>query len=203
MSELKEVLVIHRCPHCRVDSPMMTSKTGFKTTAHDGSNQRDWKAYVCARCGGAVLATANHQQFLIRGMYPDASTVNEAIPLPARSYLQQALDTIHAPAGSVMLSASAVDAMLKDKGYKDGVLNTRIKQAAADHLITENMAKWAHEVRLDANDQRHADENATLPTPEDAKKSVDFALALAEFLFVLPSRVTRGLDEAKEEKTAS
>lgn len=59
------------------------------------------------------------------------------------------------------------------------------------------MARWAHEIRLDANNQRHADLNAALPTENDARKCIDFAMALAEFLFVLPERVERGLAEAE------
>jgi hypothetical protein len=100
---------------------------------------------------------------------------------------------MHAPAGAVMLAASAVDAMLKLKGYADGSLYTRIEKAVTDHAITADMAKWAHAVRLDANDQRHADQAAILPTQEDAKRVIDFAAALAEILFVLPSRVQRGI----------
>lgn len=91
-----------------------------------------------------------------------------------------------------MLAASSIDAMLKDKSYKDGSLHDRIQQAAGDHLITEEMAAWAHDVRLDANDQRHADDKASLPDQDDASKCIDFAKALAEFLFVLPQRVERG-----------
>ena len=89
-----------------------------------------------------------------------------------------------------MLCASSVDAMLKQKGFKDGRLYDRIKAAANDHLITSEMAEWAHEVRLDANDQRHADESAELPTKPEAQKCIDFTTALGEFLFVLP-RVER------------
>jgi hypothetical protein len=92
-----------------------------------------------------------------------------------------------------MLSASAVDAMLKIKGYNEGSLYHRIEQAVSDHLITNEMATWAHEVRLDANDQRHADEAAALPTSQDALRVLEFASALAEFLFVLRGRIQRGL----------
>ena len=95
-----------------------------------------------------------------------------------------------------MLSASSVDAMLKVKGYKDGSLYQRIKDASAGHIITEDMATWAHQVRLAANDQRHADESAQFPTTQEAQRSLDFAMALAEILFVLPARVTRGLQES-------
>ena len=91
-----------------------------------------------------------------------------------------------------MLAASAVDAMLKTKGKKDGSLYQRIDQAAAEHLITSEMALWAHEVRLDANDQRHSDEQADLPNEDDAKRSIGFAAALGEFLFALPARVAAG-----------
>jgi hypothetical protein len=91
-----------------------------------------------------------------------------------------------------MLTASSVDAMLKSKGYKEGTLYSRIDQAAKDHVITEEMAAWAHEIRLDANDQRHSDEAAPLPNEADAEKVIEFASALAQFLFVLPARVARG-----------
>ena len=104
--------------------------------------------------------------------------------------------SIHAPAGAVMLTASSVDAMLKAKGYTDGSLYTRIDKAAADHLITTDMAQWAHAVRLDANDQRHADESANLPGEADAKRCIDFASALALFLFTLPARVRKGITPA-------
>ncbi len=99
-----------------------------------------------------------------------------------------------------MLAASAVDAMLKAKGFKDGSLYSRIDKSVAAHLLTAEMGKWAHQVRLEANDQRHADEAASLPTAEDARRSVDFARALASFLFVLPARVSRGIEDSKPSK---
>jgi hypothetical protein len=95
-----------------------------------------------------------------------------------------------------MLAASAVDAMLKAKEYTEGSLDARIKQAAAAHLITDDMAKWAHQVRLVANDQRHADDGAALPSQDDARRSIEFAKALGTFLFTLPNRVSRGLSDS-------
>lgn len=83
--------------------------------------------------------------------------------------------------------------MLKAKNYTEGNLYSRIDLAVADHLITKEMGVWAHQIRLEANDQRHADEKADLPTRQDAERCIDFAFALAQFLFVLPSRVQKGL----------
>ena len=95
-----------------------------------------------------------------------------------------------------MLAASAVDAMLKLRGLTEGSLYARIEKAAEQHLITPEVSQWAHAVRLEANGQRHADENAPLPTDADAKRSIDFAIALGDILFVLPARVRRGLEPA-------
>jgi hypothetical protein len=168
-----------------------------KTVAHDGSDSRDWSVYKCNNCGGAVLAAAHHGIQNVSEIYPSNIIVEDAIPSRAKSYLQQAIDSLHSPAGAVMLTASAVDSMLKEKSYTDGSLYDRINKAATEHVITQDMALWAHQVRLDANDQRHSDENVELPTRDEAQRSIDFAQALAQFLFVLPTQVTRGLTESK------
>jgi len=96
-----------------------------------------------------------------------------------------------------MLSASAVDAMLKEKGLKDGRLYERIHDAVKQHLISEDMAQWAHQVGLDPNDPRYVDERASMPSPEDARRGLNFAVTLADILFVLPGRVTRGIEESE------
>lgn len=154
---------------------------------------RTWSIYVCGGCGGVVTAWANQHNTEVAEHFPRAHQVDENIPERPRAFLQQANESLHAPAGAVMLAASAIDSMLKLKGYPDGSLYSRIEKAASEHIITSDMAAWAHEVRLDANDQRHADEAAALPTEADANRVIDFATALAEIMFVLPNRVQRGL----------
>jgi hypothetical protein len=173
----------------------MTSQ--HETKAYDASNHRVWRVYTCARCGGTTVAAARKWDTETIEIYPSPLEVESALPARAREYLEQAVNSMHAPAGAVMLAASSVDAMLKAKGYKEGSLYSRIDKAAKDHVITSEMAAWAHEVRLDANDQRHADEGAALPTGDDARRVVEFTSALGQFLFVLPSRVQRGLEAAK------
>ena len=187
-------LDLPKCPHCFVNKPNLFSIQRAETTNHTGKNKRFWNFYACRHCGGVVTAWAVAIDQNIQEMFPTPELVNEVIPNPARSYLLQCQSSLHAPSGAVMLAASAVDAMLKIKGYKDGSLYERIKKATEDHLITAEIEKWAHEVRLDANDQRHADEKAHLPDQNDAEKCLDFSLALSEYLFVLPSRVTRGIE---------
>lgn len=198
MPNLDITLKLMRCPHCSVDNPNLTTVYNeFTTSSDNGTNQRIWRIYHCARCGGVVTAYCNTYSRTVQNIYPETESVNEILPEKVKAYLQQAIESTFAPAGSVMLCASAVDAMLKEKGLKDGNLYSRINKASETGLLTKEMATWAHQVRLDANDQRHSDGEATLPTVDDAKQSIEFTQTLAEFLFVLPSKVTRGIETTK------
>lgn len=193
MPLLAQNLILPRCPHCSIASPNLFKVHQFETNDHLGQNKRTWVIYNCGSCGGAVSACSIHFGAEVNEYFPNSQSAKEDVPDRPRSFLQQAMESLHAPAGAVMLAGSAVDSMLKLKGYTEGSLYKRIESAASDHLITADMAIWAHEVRLDANDQRHADEASTLPTPEDAKRVIEFASAFAEYLFVLPSRIQRGI----------
>lgn len=201
MPDLYQKLELGRCPHCAVARPNLNSNAQFETRNHAGGNLRQWVVYVCSTCGGVVVASGRQLGSEAREIFPLPESVDDALPTNARSYLTQAIQSLNAPAGAVMLAASAVDAMLKVKNYKSGSLYSRIESASKDHVITEDMAKWAHQVRLEANDQRHADEAAPLPDLEDAKRCISFAKALGEFMFILPKRVQRGLDESNPNST--
>ena len=195
-------LELDECPHCHVDHPNLVRRGSFFTTAsYDGGASWGWSVYLCQRCGAVVLARGSTVEGgAVDRWFPSGEQVSADIPQAAANRLRQAIASMHsAPAGSVMLAAGAVDAMLKAKEYADGSLYSRIDQAKGDCLITDGMAEWAHDVRLDANDERHADEDAEDPTFDDATRCVDFALAFGEFLFVLPQRVTRGRVQAAPE----
>ena len=186
-------LDLTRCSHCSIASPRLEVVWETNTRNSHESREKHWAVYRCSSCGGLILTGApGNVRNIVQEMYPDQRLISEAVPERARAYLLQAIESIHAPAGAVMLTASAVDAMLKVIGYKDGSLNDRIERAAAAKLLTEEMAMWAHEIRLDANDQRHADEAIPIATQEDAERILEFAFALAEFIFILPERVRRG-----------
>ena len=194
---LSTQLGLNRCPHCNVDKPTLAFCSQTETADYTNTNMRLWRFYNCKSCGGVVSAWSHNNDGEVNEIFPSGVDVDLAIPDRAREYLNQAINSLSSPSGAVMLAASAVDAMLKAKDLKDGNLYSRIDKAAKDHLITSDMALWAHEVRLDANDERHSDENASMPSTVDAKRCVDFALALAQFMFVLPAKVQSGIAEAK------
>ena len=197
MKLLATQLPLKRCPHCNADNPTLAYCSSVETADYTLTRRRIWRLYSCKGCGGVVSAWSYTADGEVIETFPSRVDVDVAIPDRAREYLNQAINSLSSPSGSVMLAASAVDAMLKAKNLKEGTLYSRIDKAAKDHLITSDMASWAHKVRLDANDGRHSDENAAMHDAYDAKRSVDFVLALAQFMFVLPAKVQIGIAEAK------
>ncbi|MBU0557692.1 MAG: DUF4145 domain-containing protein [Alphaproteobacteria bacterium] len=90
-----------------------------------------------------------------------------------------------------MLAASSIDAMLKEKGFREGSLYRRIELAAEEGILTSEMREWAHEIRLSANEPRHADDDYEGATSADAEQIIEFAKALGQYLFELPSKVKK------------
>jgi hypothetical protein len=198
MPNLDNHLKISRCPHCLINNPNLSGMIPeFVTREDNATNPRYWRVYICARCGGVVTAYCNDSTRQVIKYYPEIESMDDALPSKVRTFLQQAIDSTFAPAGAVMLCASAVDAMFKEKGYMEGGLYSRLNYAVTDGLIPKEMEAWAHEVRLYAKDQRPSDFSSSLPTVDEAKQTIEFTKTLADYFFVLPSKVRKGIEVTK------
>ena len=184
------------CPHCHSPVPTLPAFLQLQTSNSEGASAGFWCVAACTRCGGIVVAKVSvgkgsRGQLLPEfTTYPSPTEISGELPDDARRFLRQAVGSLRHPDASAVMSASAVDGMLKAKGLTTGSLNDRIKAAEAQHLITADMALWAHDVRLEANSVRHSDRPNGL-TFDDAARVLDFARALGDLLFVLPARVAR------------
>lgn len=219
------VVGLARCPHCNVAHPTLQRLWGtsspVKGAIHEGRENLDcgrmWAAYACHSCGGVVLcASCSYRQMQPHGtllpngtsnevvvMFPSAPTVDDDLPERAQRYLRQAIETVHAPDGAAMLASSAVDAMLKEKGFESGTLYSRIESAVAKNVLTPSMGEWAHRIRLDANEVRHADLENPHRTVDEAKQLIEFAKALGQFLYVFPARIAAGLKASSPDAQSS
>jgi hypothetical protein len=201
-------LGVERCPHCNTANPTLARRQWFYVQPRKaayltaiGGGHIQWHVYSCESCGGLAAAACLPSNQLVTSpqiqpamwIVPAPKPISSDVPQPAARYLLRARETISSPEASVVMSASAVDAMLKLRNYTNGKLYGRIQQAETDGVLTKEMAAWAHDIRLDANDERHADQGATAPTPDDANRCLEFAETIADLLFVLPARVKRGL----------
>jgi len=198
-----EVLVgIDYCPHCGVARPEMKRLWKSECIMPRGGSHygHNWATYSCNTCKNVVLAQSslgNQGTLDLLALYPCVETVDKELPDKAKTYLQQAIASLHAPDGASMLAGSAVDAMLKAKGLESGSVYSRIDEAVKQSILTREMGDWAHEVRLGSNRPRHADKEDPHVTHDEAKQSIEFTKTLGVVLFVLPSRVdNRGKTDA-------
>lgn len=184
------------CPHCRTSNPTLTLMwfSSGPTRRADGKKSFHWGSYACTTCGSVVTACASpdHRRgdtLEVDAFCPTVWSPHASLPAKVARYLQPASNTLGSPDASVVMSSSAIDAMLKDQGLSKGTLYERIDKAVGVGIITKTMSEWAHRVRLDANNPRHADEVTPHLTREDAARAFEFADALAQFLYVLPSHM--------------
>lgn len=187
---------LRRCPYCSVATPNMNR---VWSDTPNGESEEVWAAYRCENCNSVTICVGDLSKsyFTVDNFYPKTKKAHEDIPEVARKYLQQAYETLHAPDAAAVMAGSAVDAMLKACGLGEGSLYSRIDKALDQGILTQGMANWAHEVRLGSNRPRHADADKPHVSEEEAKRSVDFAEALGNFLFVLTARIERGITAAK------
>ena len=191
----KQLRDLSQCPHCGVSAPvfMVVWNSQDKLPRADGRPASRWGVYTCTTCGHLVSAKGNPTENVgnpvIVAYYPPIWAPHESLPEGVTRFLRQARNTLASPDASVVMSAAAVDAMLKDNGIVEGSLYARIDQGVTNGVLTARMAEWAHRVRLDANSSRHADGTVPPMAAEDAERAFDFAETLGEYLYVLPSRM--------------
>jgi hypothetical protein len=195
---------VTRCPYCGIANPTLERlwQSQQPIARATPGPTHIWATFRCTSCGGVVLAKGGPNQHVVNPtvvqVILEPKAAHEDIPEPARTFLQQAFETLHAPDAAAVMAGSAVDSMLKKLGYQEGAVYERIQKAVAEHKLTEGMGAWAHEVRLGSNRPRHADLEKPHVSLDEAKQSVEFAEALGFFLFVLTKRVERGTDAAKK-----
>jgi hypothetical protein len=163
------------------------------TFAGDYNTMIMWKIFDCDNCYSPVAVKLAYMDgdYEIVESFPKYQSVHKSIPKKAQRYLLEAIETVYTPSSSILLCCSSIDSMLKEIGFKDGCLYSRIIEAAGQYKITESMKIWANKIRLDSNAIRHADESLPTLTIDDAKNTIEFTLALGEFLFVIPYKMKK------------
>lgn len=191
-------LELDKCPYCSTANPNLSRLNIIDTVNYRNENRRFWSPYKCETCGGVTLAHNNvGENREIDDFIPHITEAPIELPEDARRFLNEALDTPGLSA-AILVANSSVDEMLKDKGFKKGDLKSRIKEAAENGAITADMEKWSHLVRLSSNLERHPKDKTKPPDTDDRKDMIDFALAMAHYLYVMPAMVKKGMQDYQD-----
>ena len=160
-----------------------------------------------AECTGSTVGyyTRGRESYHYRFHRPvrRAYKAPEELPKRPRAILQNANDVRKSPVACVTTTVRAVEAMMAVKGYCDRSksLKQRINEAVKAGDLPEAMGDWAHEVR-ELGRETHTDEAPPpLPTDKEAEKALLFANTLAQYLFVLPARISKARKSAQARKS--
>ena len=105
----------------------------------------------------------------------------------AAGYLKEAIECVLQPKACLLSCSSCVDAMLKERGIGGDDLFSRINKAIDTGILTKDMEKWLHHLRLVGNKIRHI-ENPD-PTVGEAKEALEYVTIMAELLYVYPKKL--------------
>ncbi len=130
-----------------------------------------------------------------------AHEVSEEVPERPRVILQDANDAWNSPVACVTTAVRAVEAMMAELEYdkRSMGLKNRIDSAVKAGDLPHAMGDWANEVREIGNETHTDEAPAPLPTEDEAKKALLFANTLADYLFVMPARISEAREPDEDE----
>ena len=192
------------CPHCGTRSVAFLIRHEHKATKV--ASKHWYTLAVCGQCSRGVLATFLTPDDREPSLYldrqitgklakpvlspapPDIEAPEHTPPNVARYYTQGMENVIKNWDAAGVMFRKVLDVGLKNTFPNDskGTLYERIKRAADRHDLTPELAKWAHQIRLDGNDAAHDEKPFS---EEDAKRLQVFTDLVLRYLFTLPEMV--------------
>ena len=196
------------CAHCR------TRSVGF--VIHDGVawGKHSFDLFAeCPRCKRGVIATfsfpdsyGSRDKLLLRalrsGCIPDSivprwSQPSAPLHTPqnvAHYFIQGKENVARNWDAAGMMFRETLEAALKELfPALSGKLNFKIKEAAAQQLLTPGLAEWAHHIRLEGNKAAH---DAPY-TEQEAEALAAFTEMVLVYLFTLPGMVEKKRAESQ------
>lgn len=194
MAFINKFIIFPLCPHC-----LQESVAFYFSSAHNGVS-----FWVCGHCQKGVCAESqvtgsavlNFNQLITIYPKPKPATAPKFTPPSiANLYLEattcQKTKTFTAAA---IVARKTIEVAVNQLGGTGSNLLKKIDHLATEHLITQSLAVWAHEIRLIGNDAAHELEP---PTAEDVQQAIFFAEMFLTYAFTLPGM----LEERRKSRT--
>ena len=156
----------------------------------------------CNNCNFFFLVERNTNGN-IKNIYPNSlpRPINEKTPDFLKKDLEEAYMcfSVDAYRATSVMARRALQSCCIEKGAKkDKKLRDQIDWLLGEQIITKDLKKWAHEVRLTGNDSAHPPEDTEKDTPVSAEDAEDILTLLEQFIEVL--YITPALAEERQKK---
>ena len=171
------------CPWC-----------GVLTPPRPEWDATEWKTIRCLECSNVTLLHFK-QGHAEPDLYPSSpkASADHRIPSPIRDdFIEAQKDfSIGSHKSAVVMCRRALQAAAVEKGATKGKkLWEQIDELANQHVIIPEMAKMAHQIRLEGNIGAHPDEDGLEDiAKDDATEVIDFTEAFLAAIYVIPRKV--------------
>jgi hypothetical protein len=185
----------------RITCPFCAERGNFSVAAHldkkkaNSDKRLNFDTLRCGSCGGYVMCLWSagsrlHDCHLLPwpiriDSYPEhwPKDVGRFWMQAHRSLADENWDA------AAVMTRSALQAALRDKGAAGDKLHREIDDLAANGLLPPIMKEWAHELRELGNDSAHPKPGQPAVEPQDAKDIARFLDLLLEYLYSLPHQI--------------
>jgi hypothetical protein len=191
------------CPHCVKPSVFTMVTTAYQSLEMrgDGSEVMLYAVLRCSGCLKFILGSVSKRTMPWKYCVhyplgkPDDDT-EEGVPPHVAEDFKEALRCrfVNAHNAVVEMCRRALQACCFDKGAPDVSLYDQIEWLAAKGLITGNLKRVAHTIRLGGNLGAHPPENPETEkkiTEQDAEAVVEFTHQLFHDVYVMPFRLEK------------
>jgi hypothetical protein len=198
-------VVVIDCPHCSAENTTFLFQHSYQVIENDQSKSC-WMLFRCPRCLSGVVVKGTSKQLGIppdeyegdiHGLFFSVDHFPKRYPIEApgglppdikRLYLRTAQSLQRDDTdGASMLARKTLEITLKKKfGEFTGSLSQRIKSLNHEHLLTDDLAQWADEIRIDGNQGVH---ESAEPDRENTRQLKEFLHVFLLYTFSLPALV--------------
>ena len=215
----------HDCPHCETRGASFEIRYEYRPPKFPDQMHAFVSCGVCQLPAAAVFGNPDGstvtgiqlsleaqlvlgaENLQLRSFYPKPTVPEAPEHLPENVqiyYLEAVANVKTSPNAAGAMFRTALEEGLKtihSSAKKKETLQNRIDSAAAAGRITQDLAKWSHQVRVEGNNAVHADAPFTR---EEAKNLHRFTELVMMYLFTLPGmlkerRAREGAENTGEE----
>lgn len=194
-------IIKQTCPHCRTRGVAFTAATEWHTpkgrralfhcgSCSEGIIREFISANQLSQLGGDL---ANHN-VVLGEQWPTAPSGDapEDTPSNVARFFEQGTSSLESSnfdaAGMMFRKTLEAATKILDADLAGKTLVKRVDALTSSGRLTEDMAKWAHEVRLGGNDAAHEEEPFSM---EEALALKNFTENFLRYVFTLPAAVER------------
>lgn len=182
------------CPYC--EAKVQAKVLAEREYIPDEAEPIKYQFVECSHCGSVLVGCTEWEmgehfvegwgQLVRQWPEPDAR-LHSNIPRSVRRSLEEAKRCFSSKAfmACAVMCGRAIEGLCKDK-VKSRYLSEGLKKLKAAKIIDEKLFEWGEALRNERNIGAHAGEETI--SWQDANDILDFALAMAEYVYVLDDK---------------